>query len=149
LTLALIPLVLVMLNVVHAFSSYPVGVLADRFDRGTLLALGVVVLVASDLALALIGGMGGLALGVVLWGLHMGMTQGLLATLMADAAPANLRGTAFRVFNLVSVLAASIVAGALWDAFGSRGTFLAGAGVAAITVLALVPVVHRVHGRKS
>jgi MFS family permease len=152
LTLALIPLVLVVLNVVYACSSYPIGVLADRFDRGTLLALGVVVLVASDLALALVGGMGGLALGVVLWGLHMGMTQGLLATLVADAAPANLRGTAFGVFNLVSglaLLAASIVAGALWDAFGSRVTFLAGAGVAAITVLALVPIVHRVHGRKT
>lgn len=151
LTLALIPLVLVVLNVVYAFSSYPVGVLADRFDRGTLLALGVAALVVSDLALALVGGMGGLALGVVLWGLHMGMTQGLLATLVADVAPANLRGTAFGVFNLVSGLAlllASIVAGALWDAFGSRVTFLVGAGIAAITVLALMPVVHRVRRRK-
>ncbi|TPG08198.1 MFS transporter [Rhodanobacter glycinis] len=152
LTLALIPLVLVVLNVVYAFSSYPVGVLADRFDRGTLLALGVAALVVSDLALALVGGMGGLALGVVLWGLHMGMTQGLLATLVADVAPANLRGAAFGVFNLVSGLAlllASIVAGALWDAFGSRVTFLVGAGIAAITVLALMPVAHRVRRRKA
>ncbi len=147
LTLALIPLVLVVLNVAYASSSYPVGVLADRFDRGTLLALGVAVLVLSDLALAIVGGMGGLALGVVLWGLHMGMTQGLLATLVADTAPANLRGTAFGMFNLVSglaLLAASIVAGGLWDAFGSRVTFFTGAGFAAVTVLTLIPVVRRV-----
>ncbi|MFC5437806.1 MFS transporter [Rhodanobacter umsongensis] len=152
LALALIPLVLVVLNVVYAFSSYPVGVLADRFDRGTLLALGVAVLAVSDMVLALVGGLGGLALGVVLWGLHMGMTQGLLATLVADAAPANLRGTAFGVFNLVSglaLLAASAVAGTLWDAFGSRATFLAGAGIATITVLALMPVVHRARRRKA
>ena len=147
LALALIPLVLVVMNVVYALSSYPIGVLADRFDRGTLLGLGVVVLVLSDLALAFVGGLAGLALGVTLWGLHMGMTQGLLATLVADAAPANLRGTAYGLFNLVSglaLLAASVVAGGLWDAFGSRATFLAGAGFAIVALLALVPVARRV-----
>jgi MFS family permease len=145
--LVLIPLVLVVMNVVYALSSYPVGVLADRFDRGTLLALGVVVLVLSDLALAFVGGLAGLALGVVLWGLHMGMTQGLLAALVADAAPANLRGTAYGMFNLVSglaLLAASVVAGGLWDVFGSRATFLAGAGFAIVALLALIPVARRV-----
>jgi MFS family permease len=150
LTLAWIPLVLVVLNVVYAFSSYPTGVLADRLDRGILLALGVVVLVLSDMTLALVDGMSGLALGVVLWGLHMGMTQGLLAALVADAAPANLRGTAFGMFNLVgglALLAASIVAGGLWDAFGSRVTFLAGAGFAAVTVMALIPVIRQ--GRRN
>ena len=147
LALALIPLVLVVMNVVYALSSYPIGVLADRFDRGRLLALGVVVLVLSDVALAFVGGLVGLALGVVLWGLHMGMTQGLLAALVADAAPANLRGTAYGLFNLVSglaLLAASVVAGGLWDAFGSRATFLAGAGFAIVALLALVPVARRV-----
>ena len=145
--LALIPLVLVVMNVVYALSSYPVGVLADRFDRGTLLALGVLVLVLSDLALASVGGLAGLALGVALWGLHMGMTQGLLAALVADAAPVNLRGTAYGMFNLVSgltLLAASVVAGGLWDAFGSRATFLAGAGFAIVALLALIPVARRV-----
>ena len=147
LALALIPLVLVVMNVVYALSSYPIGVLADRFDRGRLLALGVVVLVLSDVALAFVGGLVGLALGVVLWGLHMGMTQGLLAALVADAAPANLRGTAYGLFNLVSglaLLAASVVAGGLWDVFGSRATFLAGAGFAIVALLALVPVARRV-----
>lgn len=145
--LVLIPLVLVVMNVVYALASYPVGVLADRFDRGALLGLGVLVLVLSDLALALVGGLAGLALGVVLWGLHMGMTQGLLAALVADAAPADLRGTAFGMFNLVSglaLLAASVVAGELWDAFGSHATFLAGAGFAVVALLALVPVAQRV-----
>ena len=146
--LALIPLVLVVMNVVYALSSYPVGVLADRFDRGTLLALGVVVLVLSDLALVFVGGLAGLALGVALWGLHMGMTQGLLAAMVADTAPANLRGTAYGMFNLVSglaLLAASVVAGGLWDVFGSRATFLAGAGFAIVALLALIPVARRVH----
>ena len=135
------------MNVVYALSSYTIGVLADRFDRGTLLALGVVVLVLSDVALAFVGGLAGLALGVVLWGLHMGMTQGLLAALVADAAPADLRGTAYGVFNLVSglaLLAASVVAGELWDAFGSHATFLAGAGFAIVALLALIPVARRV-----
>jgi MFS family permease len=150
LALALIPLVLVLLNVVYSVSSYPVGVLADRHGRGLLLALGMVVLVASELVLALVGGMAGLALGVILWGLHMGMTQGLLATLVADVAPESLRGTAFGVFNLVgglALLAASNLAGGLWDAFGSRATCLAGAGFAALALLILLPVSQR--ARKS
>ncbi len=145
--LVLIPLVLVVMNVVYALSSYPAGVLADRVDRGTLLGLGVLILVLSDLALALVGGLAGLALGVVLWGLHMGMTQGLLAAMVADTAPADLRGTAYGMFNLVSglaLLAASVVAGGMWDAFGSRATFLSGAGFAIVALLALVPVARRV-----
>jgi MFS family permease len=150
--LVLIPLVLVVLNVVYALSSYPVGVLADRFDRGTLLGLGVLVLLLSDLALAFVGGLTGLALGVALWGLHMGMTQGLLGAMVADAAPADLRGTAYGMFNLVSglaLLAASVVAGGLWDAFGSRATFLAGAGFAIVALLALVPVARRVRRKRA
>lgn len=150
LALMLIPLVLVLLNAVYSFSSYLIGALADRFNRGTLLALGMIVLVLSELVLALVDGMTGLVLGVVLWGLHMGMTQGLLATLVADVAPESLRGTAFGVFNLASglaLLAASIVAGGLWDAFGSRATFLAGAGFAGLALLTLVPVARRTRKR--
>ncbi|ATE61326.1 MFS transporter [Thauera sinica] len=142
--LAWVPAVLVAMNVVYSLSSYPVGVLADRMDRGKLLAPGFALLVAADLALALVDGLAGLALGVVLWGLHMGMTQGLLATLVADAAPATLRGTAFGIFNLVSgvaLLAASVLAGALWDAWGSQATFLGGAALACLA-LAGVPALH-------
>ncbi len=135
-----IPAVLVLMNVVYSLSSYPAGVLADRLHRGTLLALGFALLVAADLALGLVGGVAGLALGVALWGLHMGMTQGLLAAVVADVAPAGLRGTAFGIFNLVggvALLFASVLAGGLWDAFGSRATFLAGAGFAALALLGL------------
>ena len=136
-----IPVVLVLLNVTYSLSAYPIGVLADRFNRGVLLALGLAVLVVLDLTLALVGGLTSLVLGVVLWGLHMGMTQGLLAALVADTAPESLRGTAFGVFNLVSglaLLAASIVAGELWDQFGSSATFLAGAVFATLALLFLI-----------
>ncbi len=141
--LMLIPAVLVLMNLVYSASSYPVGVLADRCHRGTLLAAGFAVLVVADLALALVGGVPGLALGVILWGLHMGMTQGLLATLVAEVAPASLRGTAFGVFNLVgglALLAASVIAGGLWDAFGAQTTFLAGAAFAALALLGILPL---------
>ena len=145
--LMLIPAVLVLMNVVYSLTSYPVGLLADRVHRGTLLALGFALLVAADLVLALVDGLAGLALGVALWGLHMGMTQGLLAALVADVAPAALRGTAFGVFNLVggvALLVASVLAGGLWDAFGSQATFFCGAAFAALALLGLALLRHRV-----
>ena len=145
--LMLIPAVLVLMNVVYSATSYPVGLLADRVHRGTLLALGFALLVAADLVLALMGGLAGLALGVALWGLHMGMTQGLLAALVADVAPAALRGTAFGVFNLVggvALLVASVLAGGLWDAFGSQATFFCGAAFAALALGGLALLRHRV-----
>jgi MFS family permease len=103
-------------------------------SRRTLLAAGIVALVLADVALALANGVAGLALGVVLWGVHMGLTQGLLSAMVADAAPAALRGTAFGVFNLVSglgMLAASALAGALWQFVGPAATFWSGAVLAA------------------
>ena len=143
LALTLMPAVFVLMNGVYSLSAYPVGLLADRCDRRLLLAGGFAVLVLADLVLALSGGLIGIAAGVVLWGLHMGMTQGLLATLVADAAPVSLRGTAFGLYNLVggvALLAASIIAGALWDAFGSQTTFLAGAVFAGLALLAVLPL---------
>lgn len=137
---AWVPLVMVAMNVVYAASAYPFGKLSDRMDHGRLLAAGLGVLIASDVALALAGGWLGLAVGVALWGVHMGMTQGLLAAMVADTAPAALRGTAYGMFNLasgVAMLAASAVAGLLWQAWGSSFTFYAGAAFAAITLLAL------------
>jgi predicted MFS family arabinose efflux permease len=136
------PLVLVVMNVAYAASAYPVGRLADRLDRRSLLLTGLVLLVVSDLVLAAASGIALIAFGVVLWGLHMGMTQGLLATMVADAAPADWRGTAFGFFNLASgiaILVASVVAGALWDTLGAATTFYAGAAFAllALGVLAL------------
>jgi MFS family permease len=134
------PAVMVAMSLVYAASAYPAGVLADRMDRRRLLALGLGVLVAADLVLALAPGLTGVGIGVALWGLHMGLTQGLLSAMVADAAPAELRGTAFGVFNLVSgvaLLLASLVAGLLWDLAGPTGTFLAGAILALAALGAL------------
>jgi MFS family permease len=152
LQLMMVPAVLVVMNVAYALSAYPAGALSDRVDRVTILVVGLAFLIAADLLLAFLPGLAGIAVGVVLWGLHMGLTQGLLATLVADAAPAELRGTAFGMFNLVTgiaLLAASVVAGALWDAIGPEGTFIAGAAFALVTVLGLVPVRHRLDGRNG
>ena len=134
LAIAYAPLVLVGMSAVYSAVSYPAGRLADRVSRRALLAAGVVVLVASDVALALANGIPALALGIALWGIHMGLTQGLLSAMVADAAPAALRGTAFGVFNLASgiaLLVASGIAGALWQFVGPSATFWAGAAFAA------------------
>lgn len=133
LPVALAPAVMVVMSLVYAAAAYPAGVLADRMDHRTLLAIGLLVLVGADLVLGFAPGLWGVGIGVALWGLHMGLTQGLLAAMVAHAAPAELRGTAFGVFNLVTgvaLLLASLVAGLLWDLVGSQGTFLAGAAFA-------------------
>lgn len=152
LPLTLVPLVLVAMNVVYALSAYPVGALSDRAPRGVILGVGLVVLVAADLWLALSNGLWGIGAGVLLWGLHMGITQGLLSALVADAVPAELRGTAFGVFNLVSgvaMLLASVVAGALWEFVGPQATFLAGAAFAGLAMLGVLPLDRALKRRKS
>jgi len=152
LPLMLVPIVLVIMNIAYAVSAYPVGALSDRMDRATILILGLILLLAADLVLAFSASVLGLGLGVILWGLHMGFTQGLLATLVADAAPAELRGTAFGVFNLVTgvaLLVASVIAGALWDVAGPRGTFLTGAVFTVVTLAGLLPLRVRLTGKKT
>jgi MFS family permease len=137
------PMVLVVMSAVYALSAYPVGRLSDRIGRTGLLALGLVVLIAADLMLADAGTFAAIWIGIALWGLHMGLTQGLLATLVADSAPPQLRGTAFGVMNFATGLAAlpaSALAGWLWDAHGPAATFLAGAGLAAASLVALTAV---------
>jgi MFS family permease len=138
---ALVPLVMVAMNMVYAVSAYPFGKLSDRMNHSTLLALGLVVLIAADLVLASGDRWPTTLLGVALWGIHMGMTQGLLATMVADTAPADLRGTAFGFFNLLSGLAmliASGFAGWLWDRHGATTTFYGGAAFAALALAGLV-----------
>ncbi len=139
--LALVPLVMVAMNIVYAASAYPFGKLSDRMSHQALLAIGMLVLLLADLVLASDAGLVALLSGVVLWGVHMGMTQGLLATMVADTAPAELRGTAFGFFNLVSgvaMLLASLLAGLLWDAWGASATFYAGAGFCVLSLLTLI-----------
>jgi MFS family permease len=136
-----VPLVMVGMNAVYALTAYPFGKLSDQVSHRRLLAAGLVVLIAADGVLATAGNWWALGAGVALWGLHMGMTQGLLAAMVADTAPADLRGTAYGFFNLLSglaMLAASVVAGALWQAAGPAVTFVAGAGFAALALLAML-----------
>jgi MFS family permease len=138
LPLTLAPLVLVVMNLVYALGAYPAGGLSDRMPARKLLFWGLACLIAADLSLALIAGLGGAFLGIALWGAHMALTQGLLARLVADHAPSDLRGSAFGLFNLVTGLAmlfASAIAGLLWDRIGSNATFLAGAGFAALALV--------------
>jgi len=138
--IALVPLVMVVMNLIYAVSAYPFGKLSDQISHMKLLTLGLLVLIVADLVLALNDHWAVVVLGVGLWGLHMGMTQGLLATMVADTAPADLRGTAFGFFNLASGLAmliASVLAGFLWDQFGASFTFYAGAVFCGIAVMGL------------
>lgn len=135
-----VPLVLVVMSLVYALSAYPAGRLSDRWPRHRLLALGLVVLVLADVVLAVEAGHGLLFAGIALWGLHMGLTQGVLASLITDVTPADCRGTAFGAFNLVfgcGLLLASALAGILWDVFGAAATFLAGAALAGTALLGL------------
>jgi MFS family permease len=139
LTLALAPLVLVVMNVVYSLSAYPLGALSDQVDRRLMLAAGFAVLIVADIVLAFAPNVVVVMAGVALWGLHMGLTQGLLSALVADEAPENLRATAFGVFNFVSgiaLLLASLIAGVLWEMIGPAATFFAGAGFTAIGLLA-------------
>lgn len=138
---ALVPLVMVAMNVVYAGTAYPFGKLSDRVSHSKLLALGLLVLIVADAVLASHEHWAVVTAGVALWGVHMGITQGLLATMVAQAAPADLRGTAFGFFNLVSgaaMLVSSAVAGLLWDQFGAPVTFYAGAGFCLLALIGLV-----------
>jgi MFS family permease len=141
LPLALAPVILVVMNVVYALSSYPAGVIADKAGRMGILLFGVVALILADVVLAFAGNIQIAFAGVVLWGLHMGLTQGVLATLVADTAPVDMRGTAFGIFNLavgIALLTASVVAGGLWDIYGPQATFLAGAGFSVVALAGLM-----------
>jgi MFS family permease len=140
-TLALVPLVMVAMNGVYALSAYPCGKLSDRMDHRRLLVLGLIVLIAADLVLAYGSRWTSVLIGVALWGFHMGLTQGLMATMVANIAPADLRGTAYGFFNLASgiaILVSSVLAGLLWDRLGASFTFLAGAGFCVLAIVALI-----------
>ena len=139
--LAWVPLVMALMSVVYAIVSYPAGVAADQKRQGMLLSGGFFALIIADVVLAHASSMGGVLAGTAVWGVHMGLTQGVLAALVAEAAPADLRGTAFGLFNLVSgiaLLIASALAGWLWDSFGPAETFYVGAAFAALAWIGLI-----------
>ncbi len=152
LSLALIPMVIVLMNVVYAFSAYPAGVLADKVGRRGVFVVGLVCLIVADLFLAFGGGIWWVMIGVAFWGLHMGLTQGLLATMIADTAPVDLRGTAFGIFNFIlgiSMLLASVIAGGLWDVYGPSATFIAGAAFATIATAGVMFVGRSKQGKSA
>jgi MFS family permease len=147
--IAWVPLVMVAMNIVYASSAYPFGKLSDNVKPAKLLSWGLFVLVAADLLLASSAHWLMVLTGVALWGVHMGMTQGLLAKMVADTTPNDLRGTAYGFFNLASgiaMLIASVMAGLLWDAFGAPATFYAGAMFCMLTLMVLMIRSFRVSG---
>lgn len=151
LSIALIPLVLVVMNVVYALSAYPVGAFSDRVDRRTVLIAGFAVLIMADLVLGSSRSIFMVMAGVALWGLHMGMTQGLFAALVADAVGEDHRGTAFGIFNFLSgmgLLAASLIAGFLWERVGPSATFYTGASLTTVGLVAAGLLLYGSKGRR-
>lgn len=147
-----VPLVMVVMNLAYAVCAYPFGHWSDKFNRSHLLVLGCGVLIGSDLVLASASHWGTLMLGVSLWGVQMGVTQGLLSAMVADAAPAELRGTAFGLFSLfsgLSLLVSSVLAGLLWDRVGPGATFVAGAAFAALTAMVALMSASRIAVMRS
>jgi len=135
---SMIPMVLVVMNVSYSLTAYPAGILSDRIGRKGLMALGVGILICADLLLAATGSLLWMFVGSACWGVHLGLTQGMLSALVADSTPAKLRGTAFGIFGLVtglSTLLASVSAGWLWQHYGPAGTFLFGASIAGLALV--------------
>jgi MFS family permease len=141
LAIGYVPAVMIVMNVVYAAFAYPAGAAVDRFPARILLVFGLVVLIGADVVLAIAASPRVVFIGAAFWGLHMALTQGLLAKLVADTAPDHLRGTGFGIFNLVSgvaVLLASVIAGSLWSAFGASAAFVAGASFAGLSAIGLL-----------
>jgi len=139
--IAYVPVVMIVMNIVYSVIAYPAGAAADRMSARTLLVIGLLLLIVADIALALAKAPGTVFLGAAFWGLHMAFTQGLLSKLVADAAPVELRGTGFGIFNLVSgvaLLLASVIAGGLWSQFNASATFIAGGSFAALAAAGLL-----------
>ena len=146
LELSYIPLVMIVMNIFYAGAAYPAGSAADTVSQRSLLLSGLLMLVVADLVLAFATSPLYVFCGAALWGLHMALTQGLLSKLVADSAPADLRGTAFGIFNLVSggaLLLASVIAGSLWSSMGPSATFMAGASFASIAAAGLLLALKR------
>ncbi len=149
LAIGFVPAIMIVMNAVYALTAYPAGILTDRMRPRTVLAAGLAVLIAADIILASADKPLHVFIGTALWGLHMGLTQGLFAKLVADHAPVRLRGTAFGIFNLVTggaLLTASAVAGLLWSVVGAQATFITGA---AFTTLALIGLILVKSGKPS
>lgn len=141
LAVGFVPAIMIVMNAVYALTAYPAGILTDRIRPRIMLAAGLAVLIFADIILASASTPFPVFIGAALWGLHMGLTQGLFSKLVADHAPMRLRGTAFGIFNLatgIALLTASAIAGLLWSVVGAQATFMAGAGFTALAFIGLV-----------
>ena len=151
-SMALVPLIMVAMNLIYALTAYPFGVLSDRMSHRSLLSIGISVLIVSDLLLATSDHWTYVLTGVALWGIHLGITQGLLASMIADHAPADLRGTAYGLFNLITGLAlltSSLLAGFLWDELGAPFTFKTSAAFCGLALLGLIGMQWSHRGQRS
>lgn len=151
LPIAAAPLTLVLMNLVYAAAAYPLGRLSDRLPRTQLLLAALIALCLAQLSLAAPWRLG-TALGIVLWGLHLAASQGVVSALLADLSPPALRASAFGYFNLlngIAGLAASVLAGALWTWVGAGCCFLVGAASAASALLFLLRVAPQLSRRPS
>lgn len=151
LPVAFVPMVMVIMNIVYALAAYPAGLLSDTLNSKTVLLIGIAFLIAADVVLGFSSSLWMFALGIILWGLHMGFTQGLLAAMVTDTAPSRLRGTAYGIFNLVcgiAMLVASVIAGILWDKFGASMMFLTGAVFTSIALIGLL-LIHTNYQRNA
>jgi MFS family permease len=141
LPIGFVPMIMIVMNVLYAASAYPAGIASDYLSQRMMLFAGLAMLVLADLVLAFAGTPWEVFVGAGIWGLHMGFTQGLLNKLVAASAPAELRGSAFGIFNLVTGFAlfvASVVAGSMWDLFGPSATFIAGAILAVLAAIGIL-----------
>jgi MFS family permease len=132
---AMVPLFMTLMGLVYGIAAFPCGALADRIDRRVQIRVGIGVLFGCYLVLATATDPWQAALGAALWGLQMGIIEGLMAAAISDAAPANLRGTAFGLYYFctgLASLAASVAAGILWAQGGPALTFTIGAAVAVL-----------------
>jgi len=151
LAVGLAPLVLVTMNIVYAVIAYPAGVLSDRVDRKIIILIGFLFLILADIAVGLGTNLYWVFSGIILWGIHLGLTQGLLSALVVDSCPTEYRGTAFGIFNLFCAMAlilGSPLAGYLWDKYGAATTFLTGAAVALAGIVVLVSQKYHAHNKK-
>lgn len=131
-----LPLLIVGMDLVHAGIAYPIGRMANRNNLNTLLLRGILVLVVTNVVFITTQSVVGVAIASMLAGLHVGMTQGILSTLVAESTPAELRGTAFAIYYFsagIAVLIGNTLAGKLSDLLGTTGCFVGGL---AFTVLA-------------
>lgn len=135
---AWIPMIIVLMHIAFSLSSYPFGMLADRLNPMRLLALGMVLLALSDLLFAFAANTAVLILGVVLFGMHLGATQGIFSAIVSEVAVSHLRATAFGVFNFfsgIALLVSGLVAGGLWELFGAQYCFAGGVVFAVLTLV--------------